>query len=81
MLADSSFSARAYGESFIAAEHIHGGEKAVGIFSVKGETASVPVALEDGVYTDRISGKKVEVLREMIRSCGEPVIIFSSDKE
>ncbi len=81
LLADSSFSARAYGESFIAAEHIHGGEKAVGIFSVKGETASVPVALEDGVYTDRISGKKVEVLREMIRSCGEPVIIFSSDKE
>lgn len=80
LFTDSVYSAKAVGDSFIVASHTCGEEKAIGIFAVKGETASVPVLLEDGIYTNRIHGNKTEVFRGMIRCEGEPMIIFSSDK-
>ncbi len=81
LFTDSVYSAKAAGDSFIVAVHKGKNEKAVGIFPVRGETASVPVGLEDGEYIDRISGGKTEVLRGMTRCQGEPVILFSSDRQ
>ena len=45
------------------------------------EFADAEFILEDGEYIDRISGGKTEVLRGMTRCQGEPVILFSSDRQ
>ncbi|MCR5503373.1 MAG: alpha-amylase [Lachnospiraceae bacterium] len=49
---------------------------AVGIFSLKGKSATVPVPLPDGIFHDEISGRETEVFRGMIRTFGEPVLIL-----
>lgn len=73
---DSVYHVRAVKESFLTATHQNEGHTALGVFSVKGESAWVPVEFEDGIYTDLISGKDVEVFRGGIQSFGEPIIII-----
>ncbi len=74
---DSAYSVKVIEESVITAEHISGNKKAVGVFSVKGVTESIPVNLPDGIYTNLIDGKPVEVFRDLIISQGEPIIIIT----
>lgn len=53
------------------------GRRAVGIFSLRGETGLVSVksyAIPDGIYTNRIDGTKVEVCMGRISTGGEPII-------
>ncbi len=73
---DSVYEVKTTAEDFITAVHTKGNNKAVGVFSVKGKTSSVKVPLDDGFYTDMISGQKIEVFRGMIRNTGEPIIIM-----
>ena len=73
---DSVYRVTAINESFLTATHESCGHKALGVFSVKGESAWVPVAFEDGVYTNLIDDRKVEVFRGGVQSYGEPIIII-----
>ena len=73
---DSVYEVKSEADSFIVAVHTNGKSKAVGVFSVKGNTASVKVPLDDGCYTDMVSGKTTEVFRGMIRNTGDPIIIL-----
>ena len=73
---DSVYEVKTTAEDFITAVHTKGNNKAVGVFSVKGKTSSVKVPLDEGFYTDMISGQKIEVFRGMIRNTGEPIIIM-----
>ncbi len=77
IFAEGAFEVRAVGESFLTAVYKYGRQKAAGIFSMKAESASVPVDMKDGIYTDLISGKKAEVFRGCIASYGEPIILIS----
>ena len=76
---DSEFNVKSFKEVFYTAQHKSNGCKAVGIFSLKGETDSIPVELEDGTYTNLINGKETEVFRNIIVSDGEPIIIISKN--
>ena len=73
---DSTYEVRNVRDEFIVASHTHSDRKAVGVFAVKNVSGVVPVELNDGVYTDLISGKKTEIARGMLRSQGEPIILY-----
>jgi glycosidase len=51
-------------------------KKAVGVFALQGATSNVRVPLDDGSYTNLIDGKTVEVFRQSLQCCGEPIIIM-----
>ena len=73
---DSTYRVTAVSDSFLVAAHTGKSRQALGVFSVKGESAWVPVEFEDGVYTNLIDNSDVEVFRGGIRSCGEPIILI-----
>ncbi len=73
---DSTYHVTAVSDSFLVAAHTGKSRQALGVFSVKGESAWVPVEFEDGVYTNLIDNSDVEVFRGGIRSCGEPIILI-----
>ncbi len=74
---DSMYKVSVVRDGFVLAEHISSGSKAIGVFSLKGETALVHVNLPDGFYINQIDNTEVEVKRGMIRSFSEPIIIIS----
>lgn len=76
---NSEFRVRPFKESFFIAQHKSKDGRAVGIFSLNGETDSIAVELDDGIYTNELDGKKVEVFRNSIASDGEPIIIISEN--
>lgn len=73
---DSAYQVKAHGEEFLTAAHTSGGRKALGVFAVRGGSKCLPVDFEDGVYTNLIDGKAVEVFRGAVQCCGEPIIII-----
>lgn len=73
---DSAYRVNAIKESFLTAVHKSGDSEALGVFSVKGESAWVPVVFPDGVYTNLIDETPVEVFRGGVQSFGEPIIII-----
>ena len=73
---DSVYEIRSVKDEFIVATHTNTGKKAVGVFPVKNTSSCVEVPLEDGYYTDLISGDKTEVFRGLISCKGEPIIII-----
>lgn len=75
---DSSYEVKAVGEEFLTAKHTKGEKFALGVFSLKGGSAYVPVEAPDGVYTNLVDGKEVEVFRGGIRNNGEAIIIVES---
>ena len=84
VFAYSSFYAEATGKNkeMIFARHeaaagaSAGCRKAVGIFSTTGHAQALQVELPDGIYTDAITGKTVDVFEKTIAYEGEPIILF-----
>ena len=76
LFADSTYRVEARGEDFLVAAHEKNGRKALGVFAVTGKTALVSVDYPDGVYTNLIDEKPVEVFRGRIVSHGEPIILM-----
>ena len=74
---DSVYHVEAVGDDFLVATHKSGDRTALGVFSVTGKTAWVPVAFGDGCYTNLINGALVEVFRGGIQSSGEPIVIIA----
>ncbi|MBQ9045397.1 MAG: alpha-amylase [Oscillospiraceae bacterium] len=52
-------------------------QTAVGVFSLRAQTARVAVPLADGVYTDAISGAAVPVTQGTLTSSGAPIILLA----
>ena len=77
LFADSVYKVKAQGERFLVASHEKNGRKALGVFSVTGESGYVAVDFADGVYTNLITGETVEVFRGGVRSFGQPIIIIA----
>ncbi len=73
---NSIYEVLAYPDDILVAKHSSGSKTAIGVFSVKGKTSNVSVDLPDGIYTDAILGKNVEVTRGRVVTKGEPIIIF-----
>ncbi len=73
---DSVYHVEAIDERFLVAKHTAGEQEAIGVFSVRGESARVPVGVADGVYHNRIDGARVEVVSGEMRCTGEPVILI-----
>ena len=75
IFADSAFTAADAGSGFILAQHRRGRELALGVFSTEGRSGAVGVPLEDGSYTDLISGEEAQVQCGMLLCGGEPMIL------
>ncbi|MBQ3417044.1 MAG: alpha-amylase [Ruminococcus sp.] len=73
---DSVYRVKAQDGRFLSATHTASGKKALGVFSVRGETGFVAVDFPDGFYTNLIDGSTVEVFRGGVQSYGEPIILI-----
>lgn len=72
---DSTYSVKAIDEEdIIVGTHTSGDKKMVGIFSVKGKKAYIPVDLEDGIYYNLLKEEDVEVESGIIFCDGDPMI-------
>lgn len=84
IFAHSSFYAEAAGkngEVILAVHEAEAGasaliQRAVGIFSTTGRAQALKIDLPDGMYTDAITGKSVDVFEKTIAYGGEPAILF-----
>ena len=75
LFANSRYTVTALPHDVLLATHTMGGEKAVGIFSLRGEHALVEPGIPDGIYENRITGESVEVHAGMLAVTCEPIII------
>ena len=75
---DSVYSVRAIGNDILTACHQKDGEKAVGVFPLRGQTSFIPVDLPDGTYSELISGAGTEVFRGGVICRGEPMILIGN---
>ncbi len=73
---ESTYEVKAYGENIILATHRGPAGFALGLFSLDGRPATIPFDFKDGVYTNEIDGKPVEIYEGRISSGGEPIIIL-----
>ena len=72
---DDAFLARAFDESAIAVMERFGKDRrAVGVFSLRGARAAVPLEVPDGEYREEIRGGRVLVKNGQISCAGEPII-------
>lgn len=74
---DSVYTVKAQDEQFLIAKHESKAGKALGVFSVKGNSGYAEVDFPDGIYKDRISEKTYEVFRGGVQSTGDPIILIS----
>lgn len=75
LLADSRYEVTAMPRDVLLAAHSKGERQMLGVFSLRGESALVPVDAPDGVYTNLIDDRDIEVYGGVLRTDGEPVII------
>lgn len=75
---DSSYQVKAAGNDALVATHEKNGEKAVGIFPLKGQTAFIPVDMPDGVYCNLLDGSAVEVFRGGMMCFGKAAVIIQN---
>jgi hypothetical protein len=66
---------RAEAEKYLIAERKMGGKTVTGVFPVTGQPGVLRTNLNDGVYDELISGKKIRVRHQMISCTGEPMIL------
>lgn len=72
--AEDYFFGRAYGDVAVL-ERNDGRTRKLGIFSLKGQPATVPVELPDGNYRNLVDGETVAVAQGQLYTTGEPVIL------
>lgn len=75
LLADSRYEVKAAARDVLLAAHSKGERRMLGVFSLRGESVLAPVDAPDGVYTNLIDDRDVEVYGGVLRTDGEPVII------
>ena len=73
---DSTFTVRAVSDSFLSAVYKKDGRSALGVFSLKAQSACVRVDFPDGVYKNLIDDTEVEVFRGCVSCTGKPIIII-----
>jgi hypothetical protein len=74
--ADDAFFVAADDENDIAVlRREHGGERKVGVFSLRSRSASVEVELPDGAYTNLIDGSAVAVTDGRLSCSGSPIVV------
>ena len=73
---DSGYQVASQDESFLIATYEKNGRKALGVFSVKGNSGCVKVGLADGVYTNLIDNTSVNIIDGSVNCAGEPIIII-----
>ena len=81
LFADSTYQVSVCGDDMVTAVHTKDGQTLAGVFSLKGRTANAFLPLPDGTYRDLISGSDVEVFRNSVMCCGEPIIVRMDHKE
>ena len=74
LFADSAYSVRALPRDILLAVHEKGGQKLVGVFSVRGESSLVEVPLADGTYENLLGGT-AEVHEGRVGTAGLPLIL------
>ena len=74
LFADSTYRIKAAPRDILVATHEKNGEKMVGVFSVRGESALVDVDMPDGTYENLLGGT-AEVHDGRLASAGQPIII------
>lgn len=75
LLADSRYEVTAMPRDILLASHCKDDRQMLGIFSMRGESSLVRVDAPDGVYTNLIDDRDIEVYGGVLRTDGEPVII------
>ena len=78
LFTDSVYTVKARGERFLIATHEKDGRKALGVFDVAADGVRkgyVEVDFPDGVYTNLLDEKDVEVFRGGIAFDGDPIIL------
>ena len=76
LFADSTYHVQAQGEDFLVATHEKDDRKALGVFAVTGKNGLVSVDFPDGMYSNLIDNKTIEVFRGRVAVKGEPIIII-----
>lgn len=74
LFTDSSYHVTALAHDIVLAEHERDGKRLVGVFSLRGESASLPVKLPDGQYRNLLDGSTVELRDGHLGCCGEPIV-------
>ena len=75
LFADGRYTIEAHANDTVVASYTKGDRKIVGVFSLKGEAANVPVPLPDSRYENLLSGMPVTVQNETLRTYGAPIVI------
>ena len=75
ILTDSRYQVKALPRDILYAVHRRGERQLLGVFSVRGESAPVPVDAPDGFYPNLAGGRPVEVYGGMVSCQGAPIIL------
>lgn len=80
LMTDSRYEVKALPGDILYATHRKGGQVLAGVFSARGGTALVSVDIPEGIYTDLLTGKTVEVHRGKLPCAGEPIVIEYTER-
>lgn len=76
LFADGIYTLEARERDVIAATWTLGERRAIGVFSMRGQSAAVGVPLDDGSYRNILNGRDYPVDYGTISTAGEPVIVL-----
>jgi len=76
LFADSVYEVKAAPRDILVAQHAKNGRRIVGVFSVRGESGLVEVALPNGTYENLLGGT-VEIHDGYLATAGQPIIVKS----
>lgn len=81
VLTDSAYHVCALDGDILYAVHKSKGQQLIGIFSLKGTCAPVPVSAPDGIYTNLAAGGTVEVKFGRVSCQGAPIVFEAARTE
>ena len=77
IFAEGTYRVKAGEGDILCAGYSKGDKKALGIFSLKGNSGAVSVDFPDGTYDNKIDGSTVDVCHGMVSCSGNPIILLS----
>lgn len=77
LFADGVYTIEAKERDVIVSTWTKGDRKAIGVFSMRGQSAAVPVPLADGSYPNLLNGRSYPVDYGTVSTAGEPIILFA----